>query len=233
MDTNRRSELIHLMNSAALGNGDDWTQLLLALANGFGASSAAIVTPESDPKGRFFGRSVGNCAISMEEYEAHWVGKDEWALGAHERKLCQRAGEAELGETVIENRRLHNTEFFNEFLRSFEITHVLSLRVTDDFDRTAPVTHISLLGDRAFDLGDRDSLQSLWRPLQRAYQAYWLLSRARSLETSAERSLDAVQIPMWVIDAQEQLFTRIEKRGARARLRSSPHNLSAWSVWET
>ena len=206
--------LARLADDAA-ANPDHWPGVAGAIAQAFGANGAVLFTPTPDAD-RSLAVTTGIASDAMPLYASEWVTEDPWLQGAGAVPQFQSAGHADFGRTVVPVEELRASRFYGDFARPHDLEALLCLKVCDDRDAVAPITHLSMFrAPNTPDFGEteRQALTALWPRLQHAVHAYWLLHHARHVERLAAEALDAVPHPALVLRAD----AHIEHVNATAR----------------
>jgi DNA-binding CsgD family transcriptional regulator len=197
------SDLVAHWNRAALEPAH-WQKAVGAVAGALGAPHGVLFTPELDATQRALAAISGFSESLLQDYGGHWIAHDPWNAAIQGTDAFEHAGTVNFGRMVLDPAALRRTGFYTDFARGHGMHGLLSLKLSDATDGSAPVTHLSLFRPEGMpDFGDaeRELLIALWPHLQRAVQSYWLLRKARDHDRIAEQTLDAVPHPAWVLRA--------------------------------
>jgi DNA-binding CsgD family transcriptional regulator len=203
IDDDRFSRLVAHWQRAAI-EPSHWREAIAEVARNLNATGCAMFTPVIDTTNRFLAAHWGTGESSLPQYLAHWVTEDPWIEAVQRSGTFEHAGAVNLSRVVLPASELRKTGFYNDFTRPHDIEELVSLKLCDATDRSAPVTHLSFFrqpGSLEFGDAEREVLTALWPHLQRAIHSYWLLRKARDHDRIAEQTLDALPHPAWVLHA--------------------------------
>lgn len=177
-----------------------WPSSLERLVALLGGNGAALFSPHL-AEGDAFGMTSGIGCETLPEYASIWAPEDPWFKVAGPEHFAT-AGVAEIGTSILSSRDLRATRFYADFARRHGLENVMSLKVCDQRDPFAPVTHLSIFRPPTsdnFSLVEVRALKRLWPAVQRGVQSYWLLRRASVAERIASAAFEAIQQPVWLL----------------------------------
>ncbi len=179
-----------------------WESALAGLCAATGASGAALFSLAPSADGALLVRATAATQPSLDDYAAHWLGRDAWIEAAARRRHFETAGQVETGRSALPLGELRRTAFHADFLRRHDIEELVSLKVCDAGDADAPPTHLSLYrpaGAPLFDAAEARVLRALWPSVQAAVRGWYLLARGRAAGSLAAQALEALPGPVWVL----------------------------------
>lgn len=167
-----------------------WPAVIARMSEAFQADLACIYTPfPARPEQSLY--LTHNFSAAMESaYSAYYHRIDEWTSNAlRQRRYIQ--GEVALGEDIIPQRELRRTEFYQDFLKPYDMEWMVST-VLFDGQGEAPSTHMTFT--RNLERGGYDTtgvqLVELLAPhVRRALLTQWRLG-----ETRVQRNLHATAL---------------------------------------
>ncbi len=189
------------INEAAL-DGSRWREALECVAAAASSDGAALFTV--DPASEVFAEGCGSATDGIHEYMKRWSAADPWFNIVAARQVWWEPGHVEFGPTMVPVDQLHRTAFHCDFLRSYRIEHLISLKVASSRSVGSHGTHLSLYRPASrsdFGTAERAVLRALWPTVRRAVEAHAVLAGALRLAGSAEASLEALALPAWVVGA--------------------------------
>ena len=152
-------ELQGIVKTACVAVTDEsrWNDVLYGLCRRFGATAAALITPQTDARDRIMLGQTGLPPDSLQTYFRDWADQDPWFAAAAAKRIEIKSGLTVIGSEVCDERDLVRTLFYNEFLVPQGI-HSLMTQVVDDGSEPtkAPFTILSLYRGRRLDEFSRD-----------------------------------------------------------------------------
>jgi len=170
-----------------------WPETIARMSQAFDADLACIYTPIAErPEQSLY--LTHNFSAAMESaYQAYYHAIDEWS-GTALRQNRYIQGYVALGEDIIPQRELRRTEFYQDFLKHYDMEWIVSTVLFEPGPET-PATHMTFtrnLGRGAYD-GDGVRLMQLIAPhVRRALLTHWRLTEASLGRTAHESALDAL-----------------------------------------
>lgn len=180
-----------------------WQAGVQALADAVGADGASLFVPAPAPRGGVIA-AVGHQVPGAKDYFEYWIRRDPWNLAPHAGRLFRVAGEVRFGAEYLSDDDYRRTDYHNDYARFMDVGHKLFVKVCDEADPVAPVTHLSFsrsFRHEAFGDAERRRVLSVWPALQRAVQAYWMLHRAQQVRELGHAALGALPGAAWVLRA--------------------------------
>jgi DNA-binding CsgD family transcriptional regulator len=165
-----------------------WETFLQELAGSIRADSAGLVMVDARKDLFYVSRSWNVNPESTRLYQAHYGSVDVWA----KRALLRSSGAVENSEGLYPVSKLQRTEWYNDFLRRFDIEHGLFCLIEKAHSRLASVSLYRSRFCTSFQRSDAQVLRVLAPHLQRAF---WLQSKFSELQTKAvafHEALDAL-----------------------------------------
>lgn len=170
-----------------------WPETITRMSRVFDADLACIYTPIAErPEQSLY--ITHNFSEAMESaYTAYYHSIDEWS-GTALRQHRYVQGLVAVGEDIIPQRELRRTEFYQDFLRHYDMEWIVSSVLFEPGPET-PATHMTFtrnLGRGAYD-GDGVRLMELFAPhVRRALLTHWRLTEARLGWSTSESALDSL-----------------------------------------
>lgn len=208
--------------SAAALDAQRWHEFVETLSAATNAGGSALFRPGPGPIGGALALQ-GSMVQNQQAYFDHWVLLDPWTKAINERGLFQKAGEALFSQELISPADYARTPYFDGHGRQHDSGHKLFLKVCDDQDPVAPVTHLTLtrsLQQEPFGDAERALVERLWPHLRQAIQAYTVLRQVQATQRLAESHLDHWPLPCWVVRADG--WIEFANQAALAQLRTAP-----------
>lgn len=212
------------INEAAL-DGSRWREALECVAAAAGSDGAALFTV--DPASEPFAAGCGTATDAIHEYMQRWSAADPWFNIVAAREVWWEPGHVEFGPAMVPVDQLHRTAFHCDFLRSYAIEHLISLKVASSRSVGSHGTHLSLYRPASrsdFGTAERAVLRALWPTVRRAVAAHAVLGGALKPAGGAEASLEALALPAWVVGAGA--FIQFQNQAA-ARWLAAAHGPAA------
>ncbi len=214
-----------------------WPQVVRELAHRHGAHVGALFTPYEGAHERYLFATSGMDPALGRSYGEYWHQHDAWKLAGLARRQL-RSLTVHLGESIVPERDLVRTAFYNEYLRDMETRHLVASTLFDDSDAPmAPLTVLSLLRAPkagAFGSSDREQLQALLPHLRRALGVYWSQRRARESLVAREAALDAQGVAIFWLSPRGQIeYANAAARALQASgrlLRSAGNRVTTFAV---
>lgn len=179
-----------------------WGDVLDRLAALAGASGGLAFQPLSPGSGLYASANLD--PDSLADYASHYHRHDLW------RDAVLRAGRpgVAVGATLIPPDRFLRSEFYNDFLRRFDIRDVLCLHLGHGAGDPGTV-HVSLYaGHRRepFDVSEVRQLEGLLPHLSRAMEIRHRLAPEQERSVALAEALDAVARPVIVVNRQGRIL---------------------------
>lgn len=170
-----------------------WPALMARLSQSFDADLACIYTPVA-PRPEQSLYITHNFSEEMESaYAAYYHSIDEWS-GTALRQHRYVRGLVAVGEDIIPQRDLRRTEFYQDFLKRYDMEWIVSSVLFEAGPET-PATHMTFtrhLGRGAYDEAGIRVMHLLAPHVRRALLTHWRLNRSRFGEVLHESALDSL-----------------------------------------
>lgn len=191
--------------SAAASDEGRWNDVLTGLCRRFGATGAALITPQPAARNRIMLAETGLPPGGLQTYFKHWADQDPWFAGAAAKRIEIKSGLCVIGSEVCDRRDLVRTPFYNEFLVPQGVQSLMT-QVVDDGSQSmqAPLTILSLYrGPRLdeFSRDDQHAFKSVHAVIRLALREHWSLGAALQGERTAMDAFAAVPKPLLVLAA--------------------------------
>ena len=211
-----------------------WDSFLSKLADLTGASAAAVLLHDKANRNHNVNLSIGVNPEALRLYHEHYGFKDEWYLRA---RIHARPGWTSPSEAFCPSSELEKTEFYNDFLRRYDLYHQCGTVIEHDGVRIA---HLSVLrGRRSRVFGDSEVavLRALFPHVRRALQLHQHIVDLKLLSDSYAWVLDQVPYGIVLLDSGQRVLlankTARQLASARDGLILKSHGLEAGTSSET
>ena len=180
----RLLELIRALY-AAPGTVDGWRHFLGELCSTIDGTAANFISHDLRVQRAMVSVAAKTDPEAINAYVTHWGQQDPWAYSPRAHQLTP--GRVVLGESLVPNRELKRTAFYNEFSRHYDIGDCIAAMIEAGPDRMSLIS-INASGAHRFDGEARQLLSALMPHLERAIQLHRRLIQA---EGTTLTSLDA------------------------------------------
>ena len=189
--------------SAAASDSTRWGDVLSALGRRFGATAAALYTPQAAPAERMLFADIGLPTDTVAEYADYWSARDPWFAAAQVTGAFVHNGDCNVGRELCDWPELERLDYYNEFAGPTGVHGLIGLMVDNGSQPAkSPLTVIGLYrrqGLEEFSLDDKRALQSVHAPLQLALHAHWAMARVKSADRAASDAFAALPTPLFVL----------------------------------
>lgn len=187
---------------------DHWPAVMASMSQVFDADLACIYTPiTARPEQSIY--LTYNFSSAMEKaYTDYYQRIDEWS-GTALRQHRYIQGYVALGEAIIPQRELRRTEFYQDFLRHFDMEWIVSTVLFEASPET-PATHMTFtrnLGRGAYDDEGIRLVELLAPHVRRALLTYWRLNSASLRGNVMESALDHMGFGLVLLDGKGRVLT--------------------------
>jgi hypothetical protein len=170
-----------------------WPAVIANLSRVFEADMACIYTPlVSRPEQALY--LTYNFSSAMESaYTAYYHGIDEWS-GTALRQNRYIQGLAALGEDIIPQRELRRTEFYQDFLKHYDMEWIVSTVLFEASPET-PATHMTFtrnLGRGGYGQDGVRLMQLIAPHVRRALLTHWQLTESRLHQRIHQVGMDSL-----------------------------------------
>lgn len=170
-----------------------WPETIARMSQAFDADLACIYTPIAErPEQSLY--LTHNFSAAMESaYQAYYHAIDEWS-GTALRQNRYIQGYVALGEDIIPQRQLRRTEFYQDFLRHYDMEWIVSTVLFEPGPET-PATHMTFTRNlRRGGYGqDGVRLMQLIAPhVRRALLTHWQLTESRLHQRIHQAGMDSL-----------------------------------------
>jgi DNA-binding CsgD family transcriptional regulator/PAS domain-containing protein len=205
--------VIDLIYDAASDDGA-WPNALAGLAAFIGAEAVALLKHDYQAAEGCMVFAVGVRSDYARRYSTEFAVKNPWLRDEN----AYQPDRVFLGESIIPNSRLVETEFYREYLRPQGLLHSISGVLCRTGQEVHFVSGLRDAGRQAF--GDRNlgDLSEFLPHMRRAFQIHRELARHRSERMAFQDLFDHLSAPVLLVDAQarptyinraaEQILTR-------------------------
>jgi PAS domain-containing protein len=195
-------DLIHLIYSAA-GDSQQWSQVLELTADCFNGASTTLLYQDMFRTSDSVAVAVRTHSEFIRDYERHFAAINPWMQQGMGDLL---SGSVLTGDMVIKATDLKKTEFYNDFLRPYQLIHVIGGNILKDHE---VMTNLSILGERDLEPyrnEDIRNLEMIMPHLQHAFRLHRQLGNLRTMSTSMEAALNYTSTAFIVLDSEGQLI---------------------------
>lgn len=170
-----------------------WPGVIAAMSRVFEADLACIYTPvTSRPEQSLY--LTYNFSEAMESaYTGYYHRIDEWS-GTALRQNRYVQGRVALGEDIIPQRELHRTEFYQDFLKHYDMEWIVSSVLFESGPAT-PATHMTFtrnLGRGGYGQDGVRLMQLIAPHVRRALLTHWQLTESRLHRRIHQAGMDSL-----------------------------------------
>ncbi len=168
------------------------------------ADSALLYTPDADPQAQGLWVASNLDPVSLDEYRAHYIGCDIWLQGWRQRG---RDG-SYLGGELAARSSLVTSEFYNDFLRRYDVQDFCGLVVGAGSSATS-YAHLSFYrehGSSQFEGLDRPVFQYLVPHLRHATSIQARMAQLDYQNRELRAALDAIPEAVFLIDDRARII---------------------------
>ncbi|PKO67694.1 MAG: hypothetical protein CVU20_13995 [Betaproteobacteria bacterium HGW-Betaproteobacteria-14] len=203
----RFSHLVLMIEEAAVDPGR-WDSAVSAIVEEVGATEGILFSPFLPPSLGGFWASRSILPVHMEDYAAYYSDKDIWILAMQPEQLST-SGFVFRDDAVISHKTVQRSEFYNDFLRKLDIGRLLGGVVLSKGSVGPGNIHFSVFKPMAkggFSAHQQKLYQRLMPHLQAALKTHYMLSACESRSTLADVSLNALTIPILLVNREAKVL---------------------------
>jgi DNA-binding CsgD family transcriptional regulator len=206
------AELLDSVYEAAVAP-DLWPEVLARCQSLFGAAESALSTQDEESC-EIDSIHVGSDPAAPPLYASHFVRCNPLLKTADTQPLLPVLTD----EHRLDKQAFMRTEFYNDFLRRFDLHSLLWVRLAIDLPRTTTITLVRSPRCEAFDDTDIAAARRLQPHLIRAHRVNRQVLGARALKDTCDTLLDVSAHAVFVLDSNGTV--RQANRAAEALVRS-------------
>lgn len=202
MDLRQFSALVESLYEAAL-NPEGWRNVAPDLARAFHSGSCAIQLRDlANGQTVILSNTDNYDAKALADYENHFYATDMYVDGA----LKVGFGVPVLGNQLVEENKLLNSEYYVDWLKSVGIFHLAGGMMDVDSGAMAGIGIHRAHGSNGYTAEDRQAVGLLLPHLTRALQMYRKLNRLERQGGIGLAALEALAVGVMVVNAAGKLL---------------------------
>lgn len=195
-------------------NENKWPRALHRICHAVGGQSALFFSPALSAQKVGFSVLHNIEAATMEKYSEHYIEHDLWCR----QGLLLPTGQVTTSEGLVSSRHFKSSIFYNEFLQSHEIFHLLSVILLRSGEQSTNLSFYRSRRSADFE-GDAQRLLSLLVPhLKRATQLHWRIGALEKRIEADLAALDRLSSAVFLVDGEGRVL--FANRAGEALLRS-------------
>lgn len=202
MELRQFSVLVERLYEAAL-SPEGWRTVATDLAGAFHSGSCAIQLRDLTAGQTVILSNTDNYnAKALADYETHYHATDMYVAGA----MKLGVGIPLLGQQVVEDNCLLNSEYYVDWLKGVGIFHLTGAMMAVDSNTLAGIGIHRAYGTEGYDADDREAMGLLLPHLTRALQMYRQLNGLERQGQIGLAALEALTVGVMMVDAAGRLL---------------------------